>query len=247
MKELNKAGPVSSRVEGIVSRLEGMADRKSAAGMSRVGIDPDRALGVNIPELRKLGKEIGTDHELALALWERGLRETMILASLVADPKQTTEELMESWASDFYDWEVCDQTCMNLFEKPPLTERAYSLARRWSGRTDEFVKRAGFVLMARLAVSDKKAPDDAFYPFFEDVVREADDDRNMVKKGVNWALRQIGKRNLSLRERAVETANTLRERDSSASRWIAADAFRELNSQAVIERLTEREGRKKRD
>jgi len=245
MKILSKSGPVSSRVEEIVSRLEGMADRKSTAGMSRVGIDPDHALGVKIPLLRGLGKEIGTDHELALALWEHGLRETMILAGLVADPKQTTEELMESWALDFYDWEVCDQTCMNLFEKKPLTERAYTLARRWSGRTEEFVKRAGFVLMARLAVSDKKAPDDAFTPFFEDIVREADDERNMVKKGVNWALRQIGKRNLSFRERAVETANALRKRDSSAARWVAADALRELNSEAVIERLTEREERKK--
>jgi 3-methyladenine DNA glycosylase AlkD len=241
MKIMSKSGPVSARVEGILSRLEGMADRKSAAHMSRAGINPDRALGVKIPNLRGLGKEIGTDHELALALWEHGLRETMILASLVADPKQTSEELMESWASDFYDWEVCDQTCMNLFEKPPLTERAYSLARRWSGRTEEFVKRAGFVLMARLAVSDKKAPDDAFSPFFEDIVREADDGRNMVKKGINWALRQIGKRNLSLRERAVKTATALRERDSSAARWVAADALRELNSEAVIERLRERE------
>lgn len=247
MKKLNNSEDISSRVKGIVSRLEGMADGKSAAGMSRVGIDPDRALGVKIPDLRKLGKEIGTDHDLAQALWEQGLRETMIMASLVADPKQTTEKLMESWALDFYDWEVCDQTCMNLFEKPPLTEHTYSLARRWSEREEEFVKRAGFVLMARLAVSDKKAPDDAFHPFFADIVREADDERNMVKKGINWALRQIGKRNLTLRERAVETANALRERDSSAARWIATDALRELNSKAGIDRLTEREERKKEE
>jgi len=240
MKKSKNFEDISARVESIVSRLEVMADVKSTAGMSRVGIDPVRALGVKIPDLRELGKEIGTNHDLALALWERGLRETMILASLVADPKQTTEELMESWALDFYDWEVCDQTCMNLFEKPPLAEHAYSLARRWSEREEEFVKRAGFVLMARLAVSDKKAPDDAFHPFLEDIVREADDGRNMVKKGINWALRQIGKRNLSLRERAVETANALRERDSSAARWVAADALRELNSEAVIDRLKER-------
>ncbi|MBN1881693.1 MAG: DNA alkylation repair protein [Deltaproteobacteria bacterium] len=244
MKKSHSSDHVSSRVEEIVARLLKMADGKSAAGMSRVGIDPARALGVKVPGLRALGKEIGTDHELALALWKRGLRETMILASLVADPKQTTGELMESWASDFYDWEVCDQTCMNLFEKPPLREHVYSLARQWSERAEEFVKRAGFVLMARLAVSDKKAPDDAFSPFFEDIVREASDERNMVKKGINWALRQIGKRNLSLRDRAVETANTLRERDSSAARWIAADALRELNSKAVVERLKEKEKRK---
>ena len=245
MKELSKSGPVSSRVEEIVERLSEMADRKSATGMSRVGIDPDRALGVRIPRLRELGKEIGTDHELALALWDRGLRETMILASLAADPKQTSEALMESWAKDFYDWEVCDQTCMNLFEKPPLTEKAYEIARVWSGRTEEFVKRAGFVLMARLAVSDKKAADDAFYPFFDDITRESGDGRNMVKKGVNWALRQIGKRNLSLRGRAVKTAEALKERESAAARWIAADALRELNSKAVIDRLKEREDRKK--
>jgi 3-methyladenine DNA glycosylase AlkD len=232
-------------MEEIFIHLRGLADGKSTEGMSRVGIDPDRALGVTIPHLRALGKKIGTDHELALALWERGMRETMILAGLVADPKQTTEELMESWAKEFYDWEVCDQTCANLFEKPPLTEQAYDIARRWSERTEEFVKRAGFVLMARLAVSDKKALDDAFSPFFEDIMRESGDGRNMVKKGVNWALRQIGKRNLALRERAVETASAIQKQDSPAARWIAADALRELNSKAVVERLKEREDRRR--
>ena len=245
MKQSSNSEDISARVEGIVARLEKTADKKTTAGMSRVGIDPDRALGVKVPRLRELGKEIGTDHELALALWDRGLRETMILASLVADPKLTTIELMESWALDFYDWEVCDQACANLFEKPPLTESAYSLARQWGGRTEEYVKRAGFVLMARLAVSDKKAPDDVFYPFFEDIVREGDDGRNAVKKSINWALRQIGKRNLSLRERAVETARDLQERGTPAARWIASDALRELNSTAVIDRLTEREERKR--
>ena len=218
----------------IMLRLRSLGGSKSVAGMARVGIDPERALGVSIPDLRRLAREIGRDHLLAGELFAAGLRETMILASMVDDPGQLTSGQMENWAAEFYDWEVCDQSCANLFEKNIL---AWSKAVEWSERREEFVKRAGFVLMARLAVSDKKAADDAFRPFFPLIVREAVDERNMVKKAVNWALRQIGKRNLVLNAEAVRTSQTILALDSRSARWIANDALRELTGAPVLARL----------
>jgi len=163
----------------------------------------------------------------------------MILAALTDDPKQVSEQQMEHWAADFYDWESCDQCIMNLFEKTPL---AWRKAEEWAERQEEFVKRAGFVLMARLALSDKKAPDDRFEPFFAYIVREAGDSRNGVKKAVNWALRQIGKRNITLCEKAIHVGEEIRKQSSSCARWVAADALRELRSAAVQRRLAARKG-----
>ncbi len=145
-----------------------------------------------------------------------------------------TQEQMEQWVLDFDYWEICDQCCMNLFEK---TNFAYYKATGWSSRTEEFVKRAGFVLMARLAVSDKKADDSRFEQFFPILVREAYDERNFVKKAVNWALRQIGKRNLALNKKAIEIAMVIRKIDSSSAKWIASDAIRELSGEAVQKRV----------
>lgn len=223
--------------------LKGISDQKSVEGMARVGIDPDRAFGVRVPEMRKLAKEIRKNvnaddcHRLALKLWDKQIRETMIVAGMIAEPGSMTEAMMDAWAGDFYDWEVCDQTCMNLFEK---TRFAYDKAVEWSRREDEFVKRAGYVMMARLAVSDKAVDDEVFVRFFPDIKRGAKDNRNMVKKGVNWAIRQIGKRNLSLNERAVELSLEIGDIDSVAAKWIAADALKELRSDAVIDRLKKR-------
>ncbi len=221
-------------IGAVVERLKSLADTKSIEGMRRVGISPRAALGVKIPHLRALARRIGNDHALALALWEKGLRETMILASMIAPPGRATEDLMERWAADFYDWEVTDQTCMNLFEKTPF---AVQKARQWSERSEEFVRRAGFVLMARLAVADKKAPDDLFLSFFPEIIRGATDDRAGVKKAVNWAIRQIGKRNRLLNEAAIALSEQIGRIDSRPARWIAADAIRELKSQAVHKRL----------
>jgi len=230
-------------VPGLIDRLKTMGDPEALAGMARYNIRSDRSFGVSIPKLRKLGKELGRDHELAARLWAAGIRETMILAALVDDPDLITEEQMEAWVLDFYDWEVCDQCCMNLFEKTPY---AAPKAVAWSARPEEFVKRAGFVLMARLAVSDKKAPDQVFEAFLPLIVREATDDRNLVKKEVNWALRQIGKRNLALNARAVTTARRIQKTDQRAARWIAKDALAELTGPAVLERLRAKEKSKDR-
>lgn len=220
--------------KNIILRLESLQDPQAVAGMARFGITATSVYGVSMPMLRKLSKEIDTDHDLALRLWKNKNRETRILAGLTADPAQVTEKLMDEWALEFDSWEVCDQSCMNLFEK---TRFAYDKASEWSFREEEFVKRAGYVLMARLAVSDKKAAIERFEAFFPHILRGADDDRNMVKKAVSWALRQIGKRNLVLNKKAISKAEKIRELDSRAAHWTAGDALRELKSEAVQKRL----------
>lgn len=225
-------------LEQVLTRLKSLSNPKAIEGMAKFAISPDRNFGVSMPELRKLGKEIGRgDHKLAQQLWDAKFRETMILAALVDDPKKLTSEQMENWVKDFYDWEVCDQTIMNLFEKSPL---AWIKAIEWSEREEEFVKRAGFVLMARLGISDKKAADEKFYPFFEPIKREAYDNRIYVKKGINWAIRQIGKRNIELNEKCLALSREIQQQDSSAAKWVAADAIRELINEKIVARLKER-------
>ena len=223
-----------SNFNDIIEKLKSVSNPDAVGGMARFGITPENTFGVSIPNLRKIAKETKKNHALAQQLWESGFRETMILASMIDKPEMVTEEQMEKWVLDFDYWEICDQCCMNLFEK---TGFAYEKAIEWSLRDEQFVKRAGFVLMARLAVSDKKADDSRFEQFFPMMLREADDERNFVKKAVNWALRQIGKRNLTLNEKAIETAMEIQKIDSKSARWIASDAIRELSGEAVQKRL----------
>ena len=220
--------------DDVLKKLKGLSDPKAVEGMARFGINPENTFGVSIPNLRKIAKETGIDHALAQQLWASGIHEARILASMVDDPKRTTEEQMESWVKDFDSWDVCDGCCMNLFEKAGV---AYQKAVEWSANDKEFIKRAGFVLMARMAVSDKRADDKQFELFFPIIKREASDNRNFVKKAVNWALRQIGKRNLNLNGKALATAKEIQEIDSKSARWVATDAIRELTSQAVVARL----------
>jgi 3-methyladenine DNA glycosylase AlkD len=220
--------------DDILEKLRSLSDSKAVEGMARFGIKPENVYGVSIPNLRKIAKEIGTNHDLAQKLWASNIRETRILASMIADPKMVTEEQMETWVKGFDYWEICDQCCMNLFEK---TEFAYQKAVEWSTSEREFTKRAGFVLMARLAVSDKKADDKHFAGFFPIIKREASDNRNDVKKAINWALRQIGKRNPRLNEMAIKTAREIQKIDSKNAKWVASDAIRELTSEAIQKRL----------
>ncbi len=223
----------------ILQKLKALSDPEAVAGMARFGINPENTYGVSIPNLRQIAKETGKDHALAQQLWASGIHEARILASMVDDPEMVTEEQMESWVQDFDSWDVCDQCCMNLFEK---TGFAYQKANEWSSNDREFTKRTAFVLIARLAVSDKKADDDLFESFFPLIKREAGDNRNFVKKAVNWALRQIGKRNLNLNRKAIQVAEDIQRTDSKSARWIAADALRELTSPAVQERLHAKKG-----
>jgi 3-methyladenine DNA glycosylase AlkD len=224
-------------VEEIIAEFESLADPASRAGMARFGITPDKAYGIRIPVLRAMAKRMGRNHALARALWQHDTRETRILSSLIDEPDKVSEKQIESMANAFTYWELCDACCMNLFEKTPF---AWAKAVAWSARLEETHKRAGFVLMARLAVSDKKAPDTAFEPFFPLIEREAHDPRNLVKKGVNWALRQIGKRNTALNKQAMACAERISKQESGAARWVAADALRELRSPAVQQRLKNR-------
>ncbi|NIN67472.1 MAG: DNA alkylation repair protein, partial [Anaerolineae bacterium] len=205
-----------------LQRLRSQSDPKAVEGMARFGIKTENALGIPIPHVRKIAKEIGKDHSLARELWRSGIHEARILACLVEDPDQVTEDQMESWVKDFDSWDVCDQCCMNLFDR---TSFAYQKALKWSGRKEEFVKRAGFALMASLAVHDKRAKDGEFEQFLPVIRRESVDERNFVRKAVNWALRQVGKRNAALNAKAIVTAEAIHKVDSPSARWIATDAL----------------------
>jgi len=229
------------RVDEIQKKLEALGDEKAAAGMARFGITAQTVYGVSMPKLRALAKEIGKDHDRALGLWRIPNRETRILAGLTADRGRVDEPLMESWVRDFDSWEICDQTLLNLFDR---TLFATKKAKEWSFREEEFVKRAGYVLMARLATVDKKAGDDFFQALFTHIQRGAEDERNYVKKAVNWALRQIGKRNLALNRMAIAQAETIQALDSPSARWVASDALRELRSEAVQKRLLKKRNKR---
>jgi 3-methyladenine DNA glycosylase AlkD len=221
--------------EEIILQLEALGNPEAVAGMARFGIKADHTLGISMEELRRLAKRVGRNHALAGELWASGIHEARILACLVDEPRLVTEEQMERWVGDFDSWDVCDQCCANLFDR---TEIAFGKAAEWSGRSEEFVKRAGFALMAALAWHDKAAADEKFEALLPLIKSGAVDDRNFVKKAVNWALRQIGKRNPRLNALAIETAKEIQALDSRAARWVAADALRELSGPAVQKRLS---------
>ncbi|MCK5044362.1 DNA alkylation repair protein [Candidatus Parcubacteria bacterium] len=218
----------------VLKKLKSLANSKSVAGMARFGINPQNTLGVSMPIVRKIAKEIGKDHKLAQQLWDSKIHEARILAGFIDEADKATEKQMENWVKDFDSWDVCDQVCGNLFDK---TEFAYSKAFEWSEREEEFVKRAGFVLMATLSVHDKKASDKQFEQFLPVIRRETEDERNFVKKAVNWALRQIGKRNISLNKKAIEIAKEIQKVDSKSAKWIANDAIRELTNENILRRI----------
>ncbi len=221
--------------EDILSELKALADPEAVEGMSQFGINTVNTLGISIPELRKLAKKIGKDHIAAQKLWETEIHEARILASMVDKAKLTTGAQMEDWVKDFDSWDVCDQVCNNLFRKTPY---AYQKAVEWSGRQEEFVKRAGFVLMATTAVHDKNSDDEKFIEYLEIIKDKSDDERNYVKKAVNWALRQIGKRNKNLNNEAIKTAEEIKKLEYKSAKWIAKDALRVLKSDKVQERLS---------
>ena len=216
---------VSLTAKGRPDQLEGMA---------RYGIVIKGRLGVSVPDMRAIAKWIGKNHELALDLWETRVPEARIVASMVDDPRKLTEAQMEEWVASFDSWDLCDQVCMNLFEKSPLAWRKIV---EWSKRDEEFVKRAAFALLACLAWHDKRAEDARFIELFPIIKSGAQDERNYVRKAVNWALRNIGKRNLNLNRASINLAREIKLIDSRAARWIASDAMRELEGDAVKKRL----------
>jgi 3-methyladenine DNA glycosylase AlkD len=243
MAKLRKSPTICSQV---LAHLRSLANPDNVAGMARYGISAVGVLGVSMPALRGIARR-GTacrartcrrDHALALELWASDVHEARVLAALVDDPAKVTEAQMESWVRDIDSWDVCDGLMNNLFRKVPS---AWAKSREWARRKETFVRRAGFVLMATLAVHDKSAPDAKFLALLPLIRRGATDERNFVKKAVNWALRQIGKRNLALNAAAVAAAREIAALDSRSARWIASDALRELTSPAVLKRLDRKE------
>jgi 3-methyladenine DNA glycosylase AlkD len=226
-------------VEEVLQKLKAKARPDQLEGMARFAIVGEGRLGVSVPEMRKLAKEIGKDHNLALKLWKTGIPDARIVAGMVGESDKLTEKQMEDWVRDFDSWDVCDQVCMNLFEKTPL---AIKKIHDWSRRDEEFVKRTAFALIACLAWHDKGAEDDKFTALFPVIRQGATDERNFVKKAVNWALRNIGKRNPVLNKAAIKLAKEIKELDSRSARWIANDALRELESDAVQQRLRKKFG-----
>jgi 3-methyladenine DNA glycosylase AlkD len=223
-------------VKQAVDLLKSLGDPKAVEGMARFGIQSSNSFGVSVPKLRNLAREVGRDHQLALKLWETGLHDARLLATIVDDPEQVTIDQMDKWARDFDSWDIVDGCCGNVFDKTPF---AVAKAKEWCKREEEFVKRAGFVLIAELAVHDKQAKDKLFMDFLPLIIGGASDKRNFVKKAVNWALRQIGKRNLKLNRVAVSTSLKIQKMESGAAKWVASDALRELKSPQVLKRLLE--------
>jgi 3-methyladenine DNA glycosylase AlkD len=216
---------------------------ENLAGMARFGINVEKAYGVPTPVLWRMARQIRGDHALAERLWQSGIHDAKILAAFADDPAQVTEQQMERWARDFDSWDVVDQCCNRLFRRTPCAHRK---ALEWASRQEEYIKRAGYVLIACLAVHDKEAKDSVFERYLRLVKRGASDERNFVKKAVNWALRQIGKRNLHLRESATKTAKKIQKLDSKSGRWVAADALRELTSEKTVARLRARSAKQPR-
>jgi 3-methyladenine DNA glycosylase AlkD len=221
-------------LDQVLQKLKSKSRPGELTGLARFGITGEKRLGVSVPELRKLAKEIGRDHELALKLWKTGIPDAMLLAGMVDDPEKVTEKQMDAWVKDFQSWDVCDQVCSNLFDRVPFTVKKIN---QWAKSYEEFIKRAAFAMIASVAWHDKEAPDKNFIRFFPLMKKAATDERNFVRKAVNWALRNIGKRNPRLNREAIKLAKEIQKLDSKSARWIAADAIRELESPAVQARL----------
>jgi len=222
----------------VVKKLESLGSPENVEGMKRFGIVTEKSFGLTAPVLKQFAREVKKAakdrHALALELWETGIYDARAVAFIIDDPKQVTQKQMEEWAGDFDNWATVDGTCSYLFCRTPF---AYDKAFEWAERKPEFVKRAGFALMAYLALHDKKAEDKKLSAFLPVIEKHSDDERNIVKKAVNWALRQIGKRNSNLNKLAIESAERIKLQDTKPARWIASDALRELRSEAVLARI----------
>ncbi len=218
----------------VLEQLQFLGNEENRRGMARFGINAEKAYGIKVPELKALAKPLKKNHALALDLWETGMHEARLIAIFIADPKLTTPELAENWVKDFNSWDICDQACIVLFNKTPF---AHQKAKEWTLLEPEFERRAGFALMATLAVHDKKAADEKFIEFFPFLEKGSADERNFVKKAVNWAIRQIGKRNRMLNAAAIELSEKIAQQNSKSARWIAAHALRELRDEKQQARL----------
>ncbi|ADZ08708.1 hypothetical protein Metbo_0456 [Methanobacterium lacus] len=221
-------------LQEIVMRLELLSTPENIEGMEKFGITPEKTYAVRIPELRKIARESGKNHDLALELWELDFRETKILACMIDDPKMVSSDQLNAWVLEFDYWEICDQCCMNLFRK---TSFAYDKIFEWGEHEAEFVKRAAFSLLAVMAVHDKKQPNQQFEQYYPLLISASTDNRNFVKKAVNWALRSIGKKNSSLNKSAIYLAEEILALNTKSSKWIASNALKELKSEKIRKKL----------
>ena len=225
-----------SEYQNIILCLKSQANPDNVASMGRYGISQSNTMGISMYILRDMAKTIPKNHSLALELWDSGIHEARILASLVDEPGKVTDEQLERWVADFDSWDVGDQVSALIAQTPFVIRKIHE----WSARDEEFVKRAAFSLIAEISFYHKKMSDTEFEQFFPLIMRAATDERNFVKKAVNWALRNIGKRNKALNKRAIAVATEIQKIDSKSARWIAADAIRELTSEAIQKRLEKR-------
>jgi len=218
----------------ILRKLKEAGTADNATGMKRFGISGSMIYGVKVPVIRRIAEETGKHHGLAAELWETGIHEAMILATMIEEPDRVTEEQLESWVSDIDSWDLCDHFCGNLVIE---TDFAGEKITQWAHREEEFVKRAGFVLIAETAVRGKKLGDEVYLDYLDIIRKMKGDDRNFVRKAASWALRQIGKRNMWLHGRAIEVAEGLAATQSNPRRWVGKDALRELRKESVARRV----------
>jgi len=221
-------------VKEIINKLELFANPEKLDGMARFAIVGDKRMGVSMPHMRKIAKDVGKNHQLALELWKTRIPECQIIAALIGEPDKLSENQMDEWVKDFNSWDVCDQVCMNLFDKSPF---AIKKINEWADKDEEFVKRAAYATIACIVWHNKDASNESIMDFFPIIMKGANDERNFVKKSVSWALRHIGKRNLLLNKSAIKLAIEIKKLDTRPARWIASDVIRELESEAVQNRL----------
>ena len=225
---------VEQHVKETLIWLERRGSQRNRAGMARYGIVAPKAFGVSVGDLRKLGKQLGKSHELAVGLWKTGWYEARMLVPFVGEPKRVTPAQMDRWARDFDNWAICDALCFHLFDRSP---HAYRKVSAWSTRREEFVRRAAFALAASLALHDRQAPDKAFEQMLPLIERAATDERNFVKKGVSWALRGIGMRSAALHRKSLALARRLAASNDPSARWVGRDAIRDLSRPMVVKRV----------
>jgi 3-methyladenine DNA glycosylase AlkD len=225
------------QVDEVLAWLKRHGSKRNRDGMARYGIFSEKMFGITVGDLQRYAKELGRSHELALAIWETGWYEARMLAAFIDEPERVAPAQMDRWTRDFDNWGICDTVCMHLFDRTP---HAWRKAELWSKKKDEFVKRAAFALMASLALHDKQATDAPFVKFLRLVEGAASDDRNFVRKAVNWALRAIGERSTALNAEAVAIAKRLAASDDATERWVGKDALRQLSTPAVARRLATR-------
>lgn len=235
---MKKAASIDTQVKDVVKTLKNLASKKWRDGLARYAIPADNALGISVGTIQKVAKEIGRNHELALALWKTGIYEARLLCSFIDEPDKVTATQMDDWCNDFDSWAIVDTVCFKLFDQSPLASRKI---KQWARKQGEFQKRAAFALIASVAAHDKEASTADFLAYLPLIEKAATDDRNFVKKGVSWALRAIGHRNLELNQAALNLAQQLAESKVAAARWVGKDAIRDLSRPAVKQKVVKKQ------